>query len=101
MIVRARLGEPAAEDAFFAADRGAGSAKEKIVLSRRVGYAATDRTVALLAEEIRSPDYYVWNQRSRKSLRVHIIDGLQVWPRIGTIFIPFRDNRHPATNPRC
>lgn len=44
----------------------------------RLGYAGTDRLVDLLAQEMRSPETYVWNKRSRRSLRVHIIEGLHL-----------------------
>lgn len=81
IMVRARLGEQAAEDSLLQAYRDADDAKQREAVAWRLGYAGTDRLVDLLADEIRSPETYVWNMGLRRSLRVHVIEGLhQAFP---------------------
>ncbi len=78
IMVRARLGDPKAEEALLRAYRDTDKAVERGALALRLGYAATPKMVALLAQEIRSPRHYVWNKLSRRSLRVHVISGLHL-----------------------
>lgn len=78
IMVRARLGDPKAEEALLRAYRDTDKAVERGALALRLGYAATPKMVALLAQEVRSPQYYVWNKLSRRSLRVHVISGLHL-----------------------
>src|SRR5690606_17421895 len=81
IMVRARLGEQVAEDSLLQAYRDADDAKQREAVAWRLGYAGTDRLVDLLADEIRSPETYVWNMGLRRSLRVHVIEGLhQAFP---------------------
>lgn len=78
IMVRARLGDRAAEDALYLAYQDADGAQERGALARRLGYAGTPRLVELLAQEVRSPDHYVWHKQSRRSLRLHVIEGLHL-----------------------
>ena len=90
IMVRARLGDEKAEDALYEAYYGTEGVRQKGELAKRLGYAATERLVAVLADEIRSPDVYLWNQRSRKSLRVHVIEGLHLaFPAEPVFWKPF------------
>lgn len=90
IMVRARLGEVNAEEALLRAYHDTDKAEERGALAVRLGYAATPRMVSLLAQEVRSPQYYVWNKRSRRSLRVHIIAGLhQAFPTESIFWEPF------------
>jgi hypothetical protein len=76
IMVRARLGDKKAEEAILSAYGAATTPEEKGALALRLGYISTGNSTRLLAREIRSPEFYFWNQRSRRSLRVHIIEGL-------------------------
>ena len=63
IMVRARLGDKAAEEALYNAYYDAEGARQKGELARRLGYAATNRLIAVLADEIRSPDFYLWRSK--------------------------------------
>ncbi|HTU63569.1 MAG TPA: hypothetical protein VMF89_34135, partial [Polyangiales bacterium] len=90
IMVRARLGEVAAETALLRAYQAAQDAEERGALALRLGYAATPRLIELLASEIRSAQHYVWNMRSRRSLRVHIVAGLHLaFPTEPVFWKPF------------
>lgn len=78
IMARARLGDAKAEAAIIKAYHDTQEPEEKGALALRLGYVGTNATIKLLAEEIRSPEFYYWNQRSRRSLRVHIIEGLHI-----------------------
>jgi hypothetical protein len=78
IMASARLGETKAEAALLKAYHDTQDPEEKGALALRLGYASTNATIKLLAAEIRSPEFYYWNQRSRRSLRVDIIEGLHV-----------------------
>ncbi len=78
IMASARLGETKAETAILKAYNDTHDPEEKGALALRLGYVSTNATIKLLAAEIRSPEFYYWNQRSRKSLRVDIIEGLHV-----------------------
>ncbi|MBK9118823.1 MAG: hypothetical protein IPM18_04365 [Phycisphaerales bacterium] len=72
----AKLGDVQAEDALLAAYRNAKEPRDKAEAALRLGYAGTVRCVLALARDIRTPETYVWMRLSRRSLRVHIIEGL-------------------------
>lgn len=76
IMVRARLGDKKAEDAIIKAYSQANSPEEKGALAPRLGYVASQQTILLLAREMRNPAFYYWNKKSRRSLRIHIIEGL-------------------------
>jgi hypothetical protein len=78
IMAHARLGDAKAESAIISAYHDTLDPEEKGALALRLGYVATNATIKILAEEIRSPEFYYWNQRSRRSLRVHIIEGLHI-----------------------
>lgn len=42
----------------------------------RAGYMATPRAILMLATDMRSPETYEWQMKSRRSFRVHVIEGL-------------------------
>ena len=77
-MVRARLGNHQAEDAVIIAYISAGTAKVKAQQARRLGYIATDRAVRLLARDIRTPETYAWIDAAKRSMRVHVIEGLHL-----------------------
>lgn len=77
-MVRARLGNHAAEDAVIVAYISADTAQAKALQARRLGYVGTDRAVRLLARDIRTPLTYAWMDAGQRSLRVHIIEGLHL-----------------------
>jgi len=85
-----RLGDAAAEEAVLRAYRAAKDPRVKARQALRLGYMATPKAVRALAHDIRTPDFYVWQMRSRRSMRVHVIAGLQrafptepvLWPPV-------------------
>lgn len=77
-MVRARLGDHKAEDAVIVNYVSAKDVRAKGMQARRLGYVGTDRAVRLLARDIRSPESYPWMETSRRSLRLHIIEGLHL-----------------------
>jgi len=78
IMVRARLGDKKAEQSIIDAYEKAHNTEEKMALAARLGYVASERTIRLLASEIRSPEFIYWNKRSRHSLRIEIIEGLHM-----------------------
>lgn len=90
IMARARLGDAKAESAIIGAYHDSLDPEEKGALALRLGYVASNVTIKLLAEEIRSPEFYYWNQRSRRSLRVNIIEGLHItFPTEQIFWVPF------------
>lgn len=90
IMVRARLGDQRAEQALIAAYTDTVDPQEKGALALRLGYAATPQTIRLLATEMRNPAFYCWNKQSRRSLRLHIIQGLhQAFPEEPLFWKPF------------
>lgn len=90
IMVRARLGDPDAERALYAAYFDTDEPEEKGALAPRLGYAATDLTLEVLADEIRSPDTYFWVRTARRTLRIHIIEGLHLaFPMEPLFWTPF------------
>ena len=77
-MVRARLGNHQAEDAVIVAYVSAATAKVKAQQARRLGYIATDRAVRLLARDMRTPETYAWIDAAKRSMRVHVIEGLHL-----------------------
>jgi hypothetical protein len=41
-----------------------------------LGFVATPKAILALARDLRNPMTYEWNQMSRRSFRVHVIEGL-------------------------
>lgn len=93
-MVRARLGDYAAEDAVLAAYVTAGTPQAKALQARRLGYVGSDRAVRLLARDVRTPVTYAWLDAAQRSLRIHIIEGLHLAFQREPIFWP------PPTQPR-
>ena len=92
IMVRARLGDTAAQQALLDAYADAAGPGEKAALALRLGYSATPQAISLLATQLRSPEAYIWNQQSRRSLRIHIIAGLhEAFPREALLWPPFFD----------
>lgn len=84
-LALAKLGERPAEEAVIAAYQAA-SPQEKARLARRLGYVGTVRALLTLARDLRNPDSYVWTAGSRRSVRVHVIEGLRTALPTETIF---------------
>ena len=90
IMVRARLGDKKAEDALLLAYADITDPREKGALAPRLGYVASQKTILLLANEIRTPDFYYWNKQSRRSLRIHIIEALHLsFPQEPLFWKPF------------
>lgn len=90
IMVRARLGDSKAEEALLKAYADATTTNEKMALAPRLGYAATIKTIHLLSLEMRNPAFIYWNKRSRRSIRVAIIQGLhQAFPTEPIFWKPF------------
>jgi hypothetical protein len=87
-MARARLGDEKAEAAVIAAYEAAADVRAKVHQARRLGYVGSDRAVRLLARDIRTPEAYVWSGVARRSLRVHIIEGLHLAFLTEPIFWP-------------
>ena len=77
-MAMARLGDELAEQGVINNYLKSESVQEKAEQARRLGYVSSDKSIKLLAEEIRSPDYYEWHPPAIRSLRVHIIEGLHL-----------------------
>lgn len=43
-----------------------------------LGYAVTPRCLRMLVRELRTPQYYEWNGRGKRSFRMHIIEALSL-----------------------
>lgn len=86
----ARLGDREAENAVIRAYREAADPDAKAEAARRLGYVATLRCALTLARDIRTPQVYVWSMRSRRSMRVHVIEGLHLnFPTEAVFWKPF------------
>jgi len=72
----ARLGDWKAENAVIDAYIQAKEPREKADYARKLGYIGTVRSVLTLARDIRTPETYVWKMNSRRSMRLHVIEGL-------------------------
>jgi len=77
-MAMARLGDKQAEASIIAKYKNASEPQEKAEIARRLGYVSSDKTIQLLAEEIRTPEYYEWHPPAIRSLRIHIIEGLHL-----------------------
>ena len=75
-IALARLGDAAAETRVIDAYHSASEVSAKGDQALRVGYIATRNAILTLARDFRTPEFYFWHMRSRRSLRVHLIEGL-------------------------
>jgi hypothetical protein len=75
-IALARLGDKEAEARVMAAYRSAADVEEKGRQAVRVGYIASREAILALASDMRTSEFYVWRMASRRSLRIHIIEGL-------------------------
>ncbi len=73
-----RLGDREAESLVIAAYRRADTPRSKEEEAHRLGYMATPRAVLALARDMRTPETYIWNMQSRRSLRVHLIEGMHL-----------------------
>ena len=85
-----RLGDRDAEQsviaAFFNVEDPRGRANEAL----RLGYMATPKAILTLAREMRTPVTYVWKVESKRSMRVHIIEGLnKAFPTEPVFWRPF------------
>ena len=97
----ARLGDRTAEDALIDAYRKGVDPREKADTALRLGYVGTLRCVLTLARDVRTPEAYVWHSLSRRSMRVHVIEGLHralpieplLWP---PFFKPQDDSYYEA-----
>jgi hypothetical protein len=74
----ARLGDWGAEDRMLARYEEAKTHQEKKRYFLFLGCMATPRALLTLARAIRTPESYMWNMRSRRSMRVHVIEGLHL-----------------------
>lgn len=73
-----RLGDRQAEDKLIRKYLTAEDHREKAKYALKLGYMATIRSTLTLARDIRTSDYYIWRMKSRRSMRVHIIEGLSL-----------------------
>ena len=88
LAAMARLGDRTAEDALIDAYRKGGDPREKADTALRLGYTGTLRCVLTLARDVRTPEAYVWHSLSRRSMRVHVIEGLHRAFPIEPLFWP-------------
>lgn len=72
----AKLGDSAREDTLIENFRKEKQPAPKRELAWMLGYVATPKTILALARDLRNPMTYEWNQTSKRSFRVHVIQGL-------------------------
>ncbi len=73
----ARMGDRQAEGQLVQAYLTAERPSIKTDAAHALGYVATTLCVLTLARDIRCPQVYTWQMDAQRSMRVHIIEGLQ------------------------
>ena len=79
-IVRAKLGDSAAEDRSIERYRAAlpreGEVGDVARWTEQLGYLATPRAVLALARDVRHPGTYVWRHGSKRMVRADVVQAL-------------------------
>lgn len=72
----AKLGDSVLEAEIIESYKKENDLREKANLAHDLGFIASPRTILTLAQDLRTPLTYPWNQRAHRSFRVHVIEGL-------------------------
>jgi hypothetical protein len=91
----AKLGDSALENAFITSYKKEEDMREKRDLAYALGFIASPKTILTLAQDLRTPVTYPWNQESPRSFRVHVIEGLGMAYPMEAIFW------RPSSTPRA
>lgn len=73
-----KLGDSGREARLIGAYQAEKDPKKKAFLASMLGYMATPKSLLLLADELRTPYFYEWNQKGRRSFRLHVISALSI-----------------------
>jgi hypothetical protein len=88
-LALARLGNRQQEDYFLQAYKKASRPRELEEAAHQLGYIGTLRAALTLAQDMRNPGVYVWLMKARRSVRVHVIEGLHlIFPTEPILFKP-------------
>ena len=80
-IALAKLGDVGREEDLIMKYKQEVDEREKGHLALALGFVASPKTILVLARDLRNPMTYEWNQRAKRSFRVHVIEGLgQAYP---------------------
>jgi hypothetical protein len=75
-ISLAKLGDSVQENETIEAYKKEQDMREKKILAHALGFIASPKSILTLAQDLRTPLTYPWNQRAPRSFRVHVIEGL-------------------------
>jgi hypothetical protein len=92
----AKLGDSALENEFITSYKKEEDMREKRDLAYALGFIASPKTILTLAQDLRTPVTYPWNQRAPRSFRVHVIEGLGFAYPMEAVF--WRPNSTPRTD---
>lgn len=85
-----KLGQLEKEAALVTAYQNETDPKEKRNLAWYLGYMAQPKSLIALAGDLRSPFAYEWNQKAKRTFRIHVISALsRAYPREPLLWKPF------------
>lgn len=73
-----KLGDFHREVELIEAYRAEADLREKETFALLLGYIAKPKSLLVLARDLRSPLFYTWNQKGRRSFRLHVIEALSL-----------------------
>jgi hypothetical protein len=85
-----KLGIQLSESALVEAYLKEEEPREKRKFAWYLGYMATPKSLLTLARDLRTPLAYEWNQRAKRSFRIHVIAALRMaYPSVPLLWKPF------------
>jgi hypothetical protein len=85
-----KLGDTKRESRLIEAYDHETDSRLKTRMALLLGYAATPRCLRMLVRELRTPQYYEWNGRGKRSFRMHIIEALSLaYPEEPLLWKPY------------
>lgn len=78
LAVIGKLGSEEAEQKLIAEYHAEKDGRQKEELAQLLGYMATPKALNTLAADLRTPFTYAWNQKAKRSFRLHVIEALSL-----------------------